>query len=292
MVDIRGLAELLIVWRVNSGSCDFWYDNWVGSGALHLRAPVLVDVGFQQVLLHRGWNGKLLASVLPLDVVHTILEMEVLETTNPDVMIWSPSTLGEFSLGSAYQEVREVRESSFMSSRVRHSQIPLRVSFFMLRLLRGRLPLDDALTRFQLHLPLKCVCCASPKCETVDHLFADGDMARTVWRFFGSECSVRHPGPLLRGVLAEWWFKSAPTENLCFILWLLPVFICWHLWKVRNSSVFQGVKVEVHGVCCAIFQDLKDAYVIKYGELQEIRQWPQFLGQVELRRAVIQITKV
>ena len=45
-------------------------------------------------------------------------------------------------------------------------------------------------------------------------------------------------------------------------------------------------------LCRAIFQDLKDAYAIKFSELQEIMSWPQFLGQVELQCDAVKITKV
>lgn len=74
------------------------------------------------------------------------LDMEVPDRNLLDVTIWASSSSGMFSLSSAFQEIRDVRKSSFVCSKIWHSQVSLRVSFFMLRLLRGRLPLDDVLS--------------------------------------------------------------------------------------------------------------------------------------------------
>nr|XP_027067128.1 uncharacterized protein LOC113692773 [Coffea arabica] len=50
MLDIRGLAELLIGWRLSVGRCNFWYDNWTGHKAFHLRVQVQKGVSFQYVM--------------------------------------------------------------------------------------------------------------------------------------------------------------------------------------------------------------------------------------------------
>ena len=56
----------------------------------------------------------------------------------------------------------------------------------MMRLLQGRLPLDDILTRFWVHLPSKCVCRLEPTVEMLQHVFMLGDVAKAVWKYFGS----------------------------------------------------------------------------------------------------------
>ena len=135
-------------------------------------------------MVNGAWNIRLLYQVLPADIVHKVLAIPVPCKSSPDVMVWTASTSGKFSLSSAYHELREVKHSSFMLKQFWHSQVPLKVSFFMLQLWKGWLPMDDVLSKFQLHLPLKCFCCSKSQSEFISHVLMEGDLVMAVWEFF------------------------------------------------------------------------------------------------------------
>ena len=97
-----------------------------------------------------------------------------------DEVLWVPSKSGAFSLASAYQEVRQARGRAVVFAQIWHDRIPLKISFFMLRLLMRRLPLDDVLREMGFQLPSKCWCCEVAGEESLDHVFSRGQIAMEV----------------------------------------------------------------------------------------------------------------
>ncbi|XP_071913911.1 uncharacterized protein [Coffea arabica] len=62
--------------------------------------------------------------------------------------------------------------------------------------------------------------------------------------------------------------------------------------KARNSAVFEGITKNTRSICGAVFQNLKDAYWLQFGEFQQVMTCPQFLGLVERRAEVFRIRLV
>lgn len=46
MIVVRSMAEDQIHWILNNGSADFWFDNWLGTGALFRRVDVSAMIIF------------------------------------------------------------------------------------------------------------------------------------------------------------------------------------------------------------------------------------------------------
>ena len=143
--------------RLPRNGCSTWADKWsYPCGGWYMRA-----LTFRDFIRDGRWNSMLLAQYLPSDVTALILQHPILEGERPDEVVWMSMTSGQFSLCSAFQEVRQARNASWLFSLIWHPQIPLKVSFFMLRLLMGRLSLDDILGKFGIQGPSKCFCCLS-----------------------------------------------------------------------------------------------------------------------------------
>ena len=87
ILDIRGLAELFIGWRLHDGRCHFWYDNWTGHEALYLRVKVREDISFQHVMENGEWVTWRLTEVLPVDMVLQVLVVASQCKDSPDRMI-------------------------------------------------------------------------------------------------------------------------------------------------------------------------------------------------------------
>ena len=137
------------------------------------------------------WDAQILVTVLSPELILAILQHPALTGRAINEVIWMPTKSGRFSLSSAFHEVRQARHTSFVYSNIWKPDIPLKVSFFKLRLLMGRLPLHKVLGKFGLHLPSKCFCCSLSVGETIEHVFSEGQVATEVWNYFARSCGIR-----------------------------------------------------------------------------------------------------
>ncbi|XP_071923235.1 uncharacterized protein [Coffea arabica] len=81
------------------------------------------------------------------------------------------------------------------------------VSFFMLRLLSNRLPMDDVLAAHGFQLPSKCSCCLVLSTESLRHLFLEGELATVVRQFFVLVGGLAMNVGDVRVWLIGWWLK-------------------------------------------------------------------------------------
>lgn len=190
-------------------------------------------------------------------------------------MVWSPSALGNFTLSSAYQEVRHSLNPSLVCGKLWHAKIPLKISFFMLRLVSNSLPLADSLARFGVHGPSWCFCCVNPQHESFNHIFST---ARKVWQFFEFEAGIFDPGVSIRCHLVKWWLSSVRNVQTAFVFRVLPVFVCWFLWKARNAYFFEGKQIPWSVICDQILSSVLDSFSLQFKGLScDFSSWPHFL---------------
>ncbi|XP_071940013.1 uncharacterized protein [Coffea arabica] len=266
IINVSREAELSMRWLVNAGTCDFWYDNWLGNGALFLKAPVQGDLSFRDFIVDGKWNSVGLAEYLPRDITTMILQHSTPEGERPDEVVWVSTTSGSFSLSSAFREVRQARNPSWIFSHIWLPQLPVKVSLFMLRLLMRRLPLDDILGKFGFQLPSKCFCSsmAAAAGESIEHIFSTGQLAVEIWGVFGSSCGICLPAVSLRERLVAWWLSPHSDAQRRHVVSILPSFICWHIWKARNKAIFEGVELTRGEICHGILRDIFATVEIKF----------------------------
>ena len=99
-------------------------------------------------------------------------------------MVWALTQDRVFSVISAYSLVAQASNCSWVASQVWLKGCPLKISFFMLRLLLLWLPLTDVLYKFGAQGPSRCHCYAEPGKEGLNHTFCIGDVAKAVWSSF------------------------------------------------------------------------------------------------------------
>ncbi|XP_071940698.1 uncharacterized protein [Coffea arabica] len=155
--------------------------------------------------------------------------------------------VAEFVQGGSW-DVRRISQwhhsgPSPLFNRIWHPGVPLRVSFFLLCLLRDRLPLDCSVWKLGIQGPSRCLCCPSPEIETTEHLFGDGVLAQYVWRFFGAPVGVGWSGSSFLVCMAAWWEGRQRNKFLRFVHQVVPLMICWHLWKARNGMKYEGKRI-------------------------------------------------
>lgn len=137
LCSIRDEADQYIRWKVNSGDRSFWFDCWMDSSPLSMAFPDLASM--QTISFYwqgATWDRGKLLQCLPLSVVDQISSIPIGDA-GPDLIRWSESEDGNFSLNSAWRLVRQTRQSHSILSSIWQKYIPSRVSFFIWRLLYG-----------------------------------------------------------------------------------------------------------------------------------------------------------
>ncbi|KAH0655392.1 hypothetical protein KY285_030274 [Solanum tuberosum] len=135
-------VEAHIQWTLNSGSCSFWWDNWLGVGPL---AQFSADNNrFNNTTVaefwHEGqWNWSMLIQQVPSCQLTNILATELhIQQDLPDQAIWKLNIDGKFSCSSAWNVIREKRIKTRFNSFIWHKSIPFKSSFLLWRTLRGQ----------------------------------------------------------------------------------------------------------------------------------------------------------
>jgi len=124
-----------------------------------------------------------------------------------------------------------------------HRNIPEKVSLFVWRLLRNRLPSKDNLLRQNiLHVnDLACVtgCGAS---ESAKHLFLDCDLSYSLWLLIWNwiGISVVTPCQIRDHFIQVFFMAEMPrgTHSFFKVVWSACV---WVIWKERNNRIFKNM---------------------------------------------------
>ncbi|XP_027150296.1 uncharacterized protein LOC113750530 [Coffea eugenioides] len=227
------------------------------------------------------WNLPLLQQWVPHGVVSEVVRVVPPVGQLPDLMVWRPCSSGQFTLWSAFHLVRRHANSSFMSRQIWHPVVPLKISFFLLRLLRGRIPVDCCLMKFGVHGPSRCGCCSSPVVKIVEHVFAMGEMASRVWHFFGDPVGISWVGSSFRVCMASWWYGKRGNRQLAFVHHILPLLICWHLWKFRNRMRYDGVRLGFARLCYLVLSDLLELFGLFLRQRRSFpADWVHFYAEI------------
>ncbi|XP_027156573.1 uncharacterized protein LOC113757588 [Coffea eugenioides] len=266
---VQQVAEDSISWVVNAGLMDFWHDNWLGTGALCQKVEIFHDHLVADFVDCGAWNIVMLNQYLDAGSVANVLAMDPPTFQDPDRMVWALTPSGSFSTESAYSLVRQGGHRSWSAAAIWHQCIPLKISFFMLRLMQHRLPTMDRLRGAGVQGPSRCWCCLEPRVEDLDHIFCAGEGAKRVWRHFEMRPGEMGPIYTARHMIWLWWIRSGNTEVLKCLYRILPAVVCWELWRALNRGVFEGQRLKIRATVTRIVQLL--------GELLRTRfPWVRF----------------
>ncbi|KAK4735762.1 hypothetical protein R3W88_010023 [Solanum pinnatisectum] len=123
MVNARQVAEPNIFWKINSGSCNMWWDNWCEKGPLAILFPDHVHNNNAKVMdsIDVGnWNRNKLREDLPEHIVLYIANIPIGDANDNDYAVWNITQDGQYTNCSAWQSIREVRQKDGILSKVWH----------------------------------------------------------------------------------------------------------------------------------------------------------------------------
>ncbi|KAH0711960.1 hypothetical protein KY289_007919 [Solanum tuberosum] len=152
---------------------------------------------------------------------------------------WMLKTSGKFTVGSAWDFLREKQEICLKYKYIWSAGVPFKISFFNWRLWKQRLPSGKVLIRNMMGDGVVCGCCDDGVQETIEHLFIRCSFTNSMWRYFAGSTGVEGRFLQLKDTLYKWW-NADVSAKLKPVLMAVPLFICWQVWKRRNALKFGG----------------------------------------------------
>ena len=200
-----------------------------------------------------------------------ILAFMIPPLQSTDRVVWQPSTAGTFTISSALEWIRPLSNPLISRKLIWNQCIPIKISIFMWHLLNNLLPFLDILRQFGLHLQAKCP--FYPNEDSLTHCLVTCHASSQVWAWFeqGLRLHIGASDTLLLKLLG-WWMHSSGKMLLATLANLLPVLICWELWKARNKAVFEDIVLSpahVRHQVAALLNSIGEAYPLPYSAPQD-----------------------
>ncbi|XP_060183463.1 uncharacterized protein LOC132613456 [Lycium barbarum] len=270
MLEARDQVDHQIWWEPKNGLCDVWEDNWTKLGPLKQVIPpdFQIDTSIEEVshfMNANGWDAQKLHTKLPSNVSdHILQQLSIVEhSEEKDKSWWMASTTGDFTVGSAWNMLRRKAQTADNFSKLWHKGVPFKISFFLWRLWKFKLPVDDVLKRINISIVSRCRCCLnSQQEEIIQYLFLIGEFAAEIWQHYNAAVGIVVPRIQIHQKIVQWWYMQAPTK-LKAVMQAAPAFVCWQLWKKRNT-IMHGGKMNklkiIHGINYNLQQLVKTLY--------------------------------
>ncbi|XP_075097807.1 uncharacterized protein LOC142175134 [Nicotiana tabacum] len=226
------------------------------------------------------------------------LAIHILEKIKPlspqqvlDMPCWMLETRGYFSVKSAWEYTRRRDEPRTAYRMIWVKGQPFKIAFFMWKVWKAKLPLDDFLKRVGYCMPSKCWCCLQPDEESLQHLFFRSETARTTWKYFLSRAGIAVEGLTLHQAITKCW-----TANVCLrlkpIMQALPSCVVWELWKRRDSMKY-GDAVTTSRVIYQVSSNLQALVKVRKPGMDMVpHKWQDLLAMMENFTPKLKVTKV
>ncbi|XP_060211737.1 uncharacterized protein LOC132639298 [Lycium barbarum] len=294
MMHIIHRVDHLIFWKIHSGNSSFWWDNWLGNGKLadFVDASTSIRIHVADFIIDGRWDVCKLSLCLPPDKVQEIQRVTISSTHLKDQPVWTVSTDGRFNCRSAWNSVRECRNNTFFNRMIWHQKSPFKISFFLWRLLKHKVAVDNNLKRLGCHGPSKCNCCLLPDVEDEEHLFCKSRISRTIWLHFNRMMGIRTGQHELRQVILTWWMTRADNPIQKLILRVAPSIIIWQIWKSRYKSRFENSRMSYNGIILMINQQLNLVTHNQSPRIPPFMKWYHFYDLIDKAKPDISVTPV
>ncbi|KAH0700920.1 hypothetical protein KY284_015135 [Solanum tuberosum] len=236
-------VEENIGWKIQSGSCSFWWDDWLGKGALatyNTSISSLNNATIAHFLVNGKWNERKLRQQVPPLLIPSILNTNFQFVQGvKDIAVWRLTKAGEFTCKSAWEMCRKKKATAVLNSQIWHRHIPFKMSFLLWRAIRYKLPTNESLANFGVE-PVKCYCCFQQGWDDVEHIFLQGHFAGHIWKFFAGSMGLQLQQHSLHNQLLCWSGVTRKNTAHTMIIHILPIVTCWNLWKNRCSAKYGG----------------------------------------------------
>ena len=148
----RQEVENHINWKILSWNCSFWWDNLLGDGALAKyfdKVSSLNNIHVADFVESGKWNERAIRHHEPPLLVPIILNFNIqYDEGISDHAMSMCEDKGQFTISSSLEIIRKKKVTDPINNCVWHKNIPFKVSFFIWRALRGKLPTNESMLKF------------------------------------------------------------------------------------------------------------------------------------------------
>jgi len=251
----------------NGRKASFWHGSWINGQAPYSLCPLLYKHSRRKKRSVREatTNGRWIADIAH-NLNHNLLdeffklwrEIEAanlnLQDDEEDCIIWNLESSGQFSTRSAYAIQFAGHTLSSFPSLIWEVWAPPKCKFFLWLLLQDKLWTAARLQQRGWENNYFCALCIR-NLETVQHLFFECPLARSVWNLVAdwSLCEKLRPSGWEYQEDIEDWFAQTTTsgDKKGHTMSILTL---WCLWNQRNAVIFRDQRKSAIGV----FDEIKD----------------------------------
>ncbi|KAJ4980786.1 hypothetical protein NE237_031623 [Protea cynaroides] len=122
------------------------------------------------------------------------------------------------------------------------SSLSPRDSLIGWRWFNHKIPCDEAIWKRLVPITSRCHLCFKNE-ETFDHLFLASDFTQKIWKMILEIFNHRWEGFSSADLLFSWWQRKKCVTPLPKLWQLVLVITISAIWKSRNKSCFDGIKL-------------------------------------------------
>ncbi|KAL0307512.1 UNVERIFIED_CONTAM: hypothetical protein Sangu_3026000 [Sesamum angustifolium] len=128
-----------------------------------------------------------------------VLHRTPITTGQGDKILWTGSSVGDFSTKSAWEAIRQASPRRKLLADVWHRSLWPAISVFLWQLFQDRIPVDARMRQKGFNFPSECQCREAE--ETVSHLFIVSTAVQGMWQHFAT---LLGSTSLIRGASLIW----------------------------------------------------------------------------------------
>lgn len=158
---------------MGQGRISFWKANWLGTVLDRTNSSnITVREGLQEIdkrkpaLTDDQWNHA---------------KSVIIDEQAKDELWCTLTPTGKFSVAEYVKHYRNPRPKKEWTDVIWNKFSTFRVNAFSWKVWRGAIPADANIQRRGVPFSSRCVCCSSPKVETLEHLLLHSEIAKGVW---------------------------------------------------------------------------------------------------------------
>ncbi|WMV30175.1 hypothetical protein MTR67_023560 [Solanum verrucosum] len=186
---------------------------------------------------------------------------------------------------------QEKRAKDLINTFIWHKNFPFKMSFYIWRALRGKLPTNEKLISLGIE-PANCYCSHRPRKDEIDHILVSGNFSNHIWKFHVALMGIKHSSTTLRSLLVTWRSIQHSNETHKHLNQALPIFTCWNLWKNRCLVKYEGKQSSIGRVKYLIFKDMMQLFINVFPYLQWLGNWKEVISMLENCRHELKVISV
>lgn len=198
-------------------------------------------------------NG--ISHLLPQAVLDSIAESQICLSNKDD----KADSKGGFSLISCWNLIRIKRMPKTWSDVIWKAAVPPKISFFMWKLFHDAIPIDSKISQCGVQLASCCNCCTSSKCEDINHLLVDSELANYIWHSMSRIFVFSlFPNESIKARLMRICSRRYRSSLVGELTKVVPLIICWEIWKERCNRRYDNKASSSITILKRVVNDLQD----------------------------------